>query len=401
MGADGPIGIGILGLGTAGRMLIPAIDRHPNCELRAVADLSDEVCAEIAAGRDIELCEDIEGLVRVEGVDAVYIATPTPLHAEHTRIAAAAGKHVVVEKPIAVNLTEAQAMIDAADKAGVVLLVGHSRSFDPAFRKMREIVDSGRIGRVRMIHHLSYTDWIYRPRRPEELQSALGGGITFRQGAHQFDVIRLLGGGLVKTVRARTGDWDPARPTTGAHTAFLTFDDGTVATAVYSGYGGFSSAELTFGIDERGFQEAEDAIGAARRAFEQRKPGSDEFAAKRKRSAASLRPAPPHHPMFGLTLVSCEGGDLRQSPHGVYLYDAQGRCEIAVEIDRTGRNCVVEELDDVLHGRRPALHDGRWGLANLEICMAVVESAKSGREVRLGRQVAVPSRWHCSNSENT
>ncbi|MEX2407607.1 MAG: Gfo/Idh/MocA family oxidoreductase, partial [Rhodovibrionaceae bacterium] len=218
MASGEALGIGILGLGTAGRMLIPAIDAHPDCALRAIADPAEEVRAEVAAGRDIALCEDIESLVQAEGVDAVYVATPTPLHAAHTQAAAAAGKHVVVEKPMAVDLAEAEAMIAAADKAGVTLMVGHSRSFDPAFRRMREIIDTGRLGHVRMIHQVSYTDWIYRPRRPEELDSALGGGITFRQGAHQFDVIRLLAGGLVESLRAHSGDWDPIRPAVGAHT---------------------------------------------------------------------------------------------------------------------------------------------------------------------------------------
>ena len=63
-----------------------------------------------------------------------------------------------------------------------------------------------------MIHTWNFTDWMTRPRRPDELDVAQGGGVTYRQGAHQFDIIRLIGGGLVKSVRATTFDWDPKPP---------------------------------------------------------------------------------------------------------------------------------------------------------------------------------------------
>ena len=82
---------------------------------------------------------------------------------------------------------------------------------------MRELVASGELGRARLLHNIYYSDWVYRARRPEELDETLGGGITFRQGAHQFDILRLLGGGLVKSVRAQTFNWDPDRSVIGAH----------------------------------------------------------------------------------------------------------------------------------------------------------------------------------------
>ena len=118
---------------------------------------------------------------------------------------------------MATTLDEAQAMIDAAGRAGVVFNVGHSHSYDEPYRAMRELIASGELGRVRLLHNIYYSDWVYRPRRPEELDAKLGGGITFRQGAHQFDILRLLAGGLVKSVRAQTFDWDPQRPVIGAH----------------------------------------------------------------------------------------------------------------------------------------------------------------------------------------
>ena len=67
---------------------------------------------------------------------------------------------------------------------------------------MREIVASGALGRVRMIHTWNFTDWMARPRRAAELDVGQGGGVTYRQGAHQIDILRLIGGGLVQE-RAR------------------------------------------------------------------------------------------------------------------------------------------------------------------------------------------------------
>src|SRR5204863_9305627 len=129
--------------------------------------------------------------------------------------AAAHGKHVLVEKPMAISLAECRRMIEATERAGVVLIVGHSHSFDRPIVRAREIIDSGAVGAVRMIHAQYYTDFLYRPRRPEEVVTASGGGVVFSQGAHQVDIVRLLGGGRVATVRAITGAWDAERPTEG------------------------------------------------------------------------------------------------------------------------------------------------------------------------------------------
>ena len=166
--------------------------------------------------------------------------------------AAAGGKHVLVEKPMAITLDECRRMIDAVERANVRLIVGHSHSFDAPILRAREIIAGGTLGAVRMINAQYYTDFMYRPRRPEELVTAQGGGAVFNQAAHQVDIVRLLGGGLVRSVRAQTGAWDPARPTEGAYAALLVFDDGSYASLAYSGYGHFDGDELCGGVGELG-----------------------------------------------------------------------------------------------------------------------------------------------------
>src|SRR6185437_4285681 len=247
------IRIGIVGVGAAGRAFLPAIGAHPGFELAAIADAAADIRDSVAAEMGIAGYADLPAMLQGTALDAVYIATPTELHADHAAVAFAAGKHVLTEKPMAVRLEPAQDMIARAARAGVTLLVGHAHGYDLPIQRMREIVTSGRLGRVRMIHTWNFTDWIYRPRRPDELQIDKGGGVTFRQGSHQFDIIRLLGGGMVRSVRAATFDWDPQRSATGAHTVFLHFADGTTATAVYNGYGYFSAMELCGDVTEWGF----------------------------------------------------------------------------------------------------------------------------------------------------
>jgi phthalate 4,5-cis-dihydrodiol dehydrogenase len=381
--------LGIIGMGGAARQLLPSVDKAAGIRLTAVCDPLAEVREPVAQRYGAHAVADVEALLALNDVDAVYVATPTDLHAQHVIAAAEAGKHVLCEKPMATSLAQAQAMIDAADRAGVTFNVGHSHSYDEPYRAMRELVASGELGRARLIHNIYYSDWVYRPRRPEELDETLGGGITFRQGAHQFDILRLIGGGLVKNVRAQTFDWDAQRPVIGAHTVFLTFEDGTVATAIYNGYGGFLSSEITFDAGEIGYPQTETPGG--RRA--QMKAASADTEAKLKRSRAATAPEAalaPKQPFFGWTLVSCEGGDIRQSAGGLYLYTERGREERPLRLDCTTRDPVIEEFVETVAGRRRALHDGRWARANLEVCVATIESSRTGKDVALHQQVAVP-----------
>ena len=183
-------------------------------------------------------------------IDVVYVASPHQHHAGQAVLAARNGKHVLVEKPMALTLADCQAMIDAARQAHVHLMVGPSHSFDAPIRRTRELIESGDFGAVRMINAINYTDYLYRPRRPEELDTAQGGGAVFNQAAHQVDIVRLLGGGRVRSLRGATGAWDPARPTEGAYSALLTFHDNVFASLSYGGYGHFDSDEFHGWIGE-------------------------------------------------------------------------------------------------------------------------------------------------------
>jgi phthalate 4,5-cis-dihydrodiol dehydrogenase len=378
--------LGLAGLGAAGRAFLPAVLGHGRFELAAVAEPDGESRGEICGRTGVAGFESLPAMLAGCDLDAVYVGTPTELHGEHVMLACAAGRHVLTEKPMSTSLAGAQAMVAAAERAGVVLLVGHSHSYDLPVRAMREIIMHGELGRVRMIHTWCFSDWIYRPRRRDELDPGLGGGVVYRQGAHQFDIIRLLGGGLLKSVRATAFDWDPARPSTGAHAAWMRFADGATATAVYNGYGHLPGAELCFDIGEWGLPQGRPPALRAAAPLDH----AGELAAKRRRAKSAIPAAAPFQPFFGLTIVSCERGDIRQSPHGLYVYTGKGREEIVLPDDCNPRSLVLDEFADAILGVAPAVHDGRWGLATLEVCTAVLESSRSGREVELMHQVAAP-----------
>jgi phthalate 4,5-cis-dihydrodiol dehydrogenase len=380
--------IGVAGLGRAFTAMLPTFLADPRVALIAAADQRAEARTRFAVDFSAKVYATVEALCADPAVEIVYVATPHQHHAAHAILAARHGKHLLVEKPMALTLGDCAVMIDAAKRAGVHLIVGHSHSFDAPILRARELVAGGAFGEVRMIHALNYTDFIRRPRRPEELDTALGGGAVFNQAAHQVDIVRLLGGGMVKSVRAATGAWDRTRPTEGAYAALLLFESGAFASLTYSGYGHFDSDEFSGWIGEMGQQK--DFIQNPLRHFAR---AEDEIAFKNARNyggAAYQSPAAQalSHQHFGSIIVSCERADLRPMPDGVTIYqNGISRLDpLAPPI--VPRAEVIDALyDAVVHGRR-TLHDGAWAMATLEVCLAMLQSAHEGCDVTLMHQAA-------------
>jgi phthalate 4,5-cis-dihydrodiol dehydrogenase len=392
--------LGVAGLGRAFTLMLPTLANHPGVQLVAAADPRIGARARFAADFGARTYESIDELCGDDSVEAVYIATPHQHHAAHVAAAARARKHVLVEKPMAISIEEARAMVDAASAAGVHVVVGHSHSFDAPIRRAREIIASGELGRVRMITTLNFTDFLYRPRRPEELVTARGGGVLFSQAAHQVDVVRLLGGGRVKTVRAAAGAWDPQRNTEGAYSALLTFEDGAFASMTYSGYGHFDSDELCGWVSEIGREKDPAEYATARNTLREIRAGGPDDTADAEATAKNARnyggaryreaaPWPSWHEHFGLVIVSCERGDLRPTPGGVRVYGDETQRFDALAKPAVPRAEVIDELCDAVFLGKAPLHGGEWGLATLEVCLAMLRSAAEGREMALRHQVAV------------
>ena len=392
---------GVAGLGRAFTLMLPTLVADPRVELVAAADPRTEARARFAADFGAPAYPTIEALCSDPSVDIVYVATPHEAHAAHAVLAARHGKHVLVEKPMALTLPDCTRMIEAAAAAGVQLVVGHSHGFDAPIGRARQMIEDGTFGAVRMIQAFYYTDFLYRPRRPEELDTTRGGGVVWSQAAHQVDIVRLLCSGNATGVRALVGNWDPARDTEGAYAALLTFANGAFASLAYNGYGYFDSDEFCGWIGELGMPKDAASHGMARRAFASVPDQAAEAARKNARNygGPDYRPATETrgraHQHFGTFIVSCERGDLRPLPAGVMIYDAAGARLDPLPVPLVPRREVIDELHRAIDTGAPALHDGRWARATLEVCGALLESARSGREVTLAHQVPVAAPAAC------
>ena len=376
--------LGIAGLGRGFMLMLPTLRAHPRVAVVAAADPRAEARRQFEADFGGRAYDSVDALWADSDVEAIYVATPHELHAAHAITAAGAGKHLLVEKPMAVTLAECDAMNAAARAAGVRLIVGPSHSFDAPIARARSLIDSGAYGRVRMITALNYTDFLYRPRRPEELDTRQGGGVVFSQGAHQVDVARLLAGSPVRSVRAVTGAWDPARPTEGAYTALLTFADGACASLTYSGYAHFDSDALMGWVGEMGHRKDPDRYWTTRAATLKAGSREAEAALKNTRaygSATASAPAPAGHGHFGLVIVSCEHADLQPMPDAVHVHADDRRIVEPVPATSVPRAEVIDELYAAVVDRVPPLHDGEWARDTLAATVAILESAREGREV--------------------
>jgi phthalate 4,5-cis-dihydrodiol dehydrogenase len=299
---------------------------------------------------------------------------------------------------MALSIDECTRMIEAAKAAGVHLIVGHSHSFNTPIKRTRELIDSGKYGKVRMITAMNFTDFLFRPRRPEELDTRAGGGVIHSQATHQIDIVRLLAGGITTSVQAHTGAWDAKRPTEGAYSALLGFEGGSFATATYSGYGHYDSDELLGNIGEMGQAKSAQDYGAARRRLQATPRPDEEARLKAARnyggSQYAGQPAatasPPAHQHFGHIIVSCEKADLRPTPSGIEIFADDQRGFEALPPPAIPRSEVIDELYAAVIDGKPPLHTGEWARATTEVCLAVLESARTRQPASLHHQVALP-----------
>lgn len=388
--------IGIAGLGRAFSIMQPAL-ASPKLEIVAGADPRAEARALFAREYGATSHATVEALCADPAVEAIYVSTPHGLHRANVEAAAAHRKHVLVEKPMALTLDDCRAMIKAVREAGVVMVVGHSHSFDGPVRRAREIIASGAVGELKMITSAYFTDFLYRPRRREELDTSQGGGVVYNQAPHQVDVARLLGGGRVKSVRANLGRWDDARPTEGAYQALLTFESGATASLTYSGYAHFDGDELVDWVSEGGLPKDPSRYGAARRALSAATSLDDEERLKARVNYGGEGYAGPQnaakpdtqrfHQHFGLLVASCTGSDLRPTGKGVHIYsDAEKRFE-ALPSPAVYRDEVIEEFYAAVVDGAPVVHSGEWAMATMEVCIAMLASHTERRDIALHHQV--------------
>lgn len=394
MAARPVLGVGIVGIGGATVSMLPSFARNPYFEVVAACDIDADVLGRF--GRDYPeavLYRTPDELCAAPSVDLVYIGTPTRLHREHACAALERRKHVLIEKPMAATMEEADLMIAAADGHGVLLGVNVKHSFEPRIQTIRKLARSDELGRLRMIHTWRYVDWLYQPRSRAEKTPGWGSGLLWRQGPHQFDLIRTMGGGMLRSVRGTCQNFDPARGVDGAYSAYLDFVDGTVCTVVCSGYDHFDSVSLV-----RGFDGAAPLAGASRHARARRRldanahdPEWEERAAAGERYGGGGGAAAGGGPaggwlLRGPVIASFEHGDVRFSRAGLVVDGDREQWEIPLLHQGDGRDGRLRTFHHAIVEKRPLPADGRWGKATQEVLVAMERSNAARAEILLDHQ---------------
>lgn len=390
--------VGLAGLGGAAYQIAPGLNNLDGVRFTAVADIRPEALQLFKKRFGVATFTSVEEMCRSREVDAVYVATPNDLHAEHTIMAAEHGKHVICEKPMAITIDEANRMVEAVERCGVRYVQGHSKIYTTAVKAMGQVIASGRLGRVFHINTWNYNGWMRQPWEAATLDPKRGGGVVFRQGPHQMDILRYLGGGKVRSVRGVTGRWYPYFNVEGNYGAFMEFESGVTALVYLTAYGYFTTFEVTWGRGEGGQMMPDQVMYGPRRTptaplkaeefYRQLETTAMEGMDRREaaRARGELSPG-----FFGVTVVSCERGDIRQSEHGLYVYTEKGREEISLPPESASHGSPeVEELKASIEENRPTFPDAPWGRASLEACLAIMESSRERREVYLRYQTPSP-----------
>lgn len=387
------IGLGIVGLGTAGAAMLGAAFGHSEVTVTAIADVDIAWLGPHHDGRDGEprRYDSLEGLLRDDRVQAVHIATPTPLHFQHVLKALDAGRHVIVEKPVTASLGEAEELAARAAAFNRIVIVGHSEAFEPYVQAVRSVIEAGTIGVPVMVLAEKFTDWMRRPRLPEEWDGAAGGGLIRRQGIHQIDVVRTVARASysVRDARIRI---DTGRGGPGSYFAWLTSDEGPAACITHDGVGRLSPAA--------------ESAGAAGRPPRTGGAGLADEAAKRSRRQALLRQVLDGRspPRLGEAdrerlLVFGTDGDIVASARKVRVSRGAGPTIVDLSTFAAGRHAVLNELVAGISGTGAVVHDLLWGCESLRTCTDIERAALAAHSpLRGSRSALIHSRLRLATS---
>jgi predicted dehydrogenase len=221
---------GIIGFGAfAERSIAPALLAAPNSELTAIQKRSLDEARSKARTHNVRLAfSDARTLAEHPDVDAVFVASANASHARETMIAAAAGKHVLVEKPMAVNRHEAEQMIASCASAGVRLMVAHKVRFSPLIGRMRSLIAQGAIGRVTAARADFVFSATHSPRTWIRDRKLAGGGPVFDIGVHCLDTLRFVLDDEVVSVSAELSPQPTESLTEDSAQIALTFSRGAI-----------------------------------------------------------------------------------------------------------------------------------------------------------------------------
>jgi predicted dehydrogenase len=339
------LGFAIIGAGMVARYHATAIGRIPGARLVAICRSDPARAEETAAQFGVPCLTDEAALLARDDVDAVCICTPSGLHAAQTIAAARAGKHVLVEKPIALTLADADAMIAACQQAGVRLGVALQRRTEPEFQRVQAAMAAGDLGRpvlgsinmpyLRQQSYYDSADW-------RGTWALDGGGALMNQGIHLVDLLLWLMGDVAE-VRAASATLAHAIEVEDCVTATLRFANGALGSiaATTAAGPGFPHRVEIYG--ERGGVQIE-----------------------------------------GEQVVRWEGGGAPTAGIARREPVAAGAGASPTGIGAVGHTRLLEDFVAAIRDRREPLAPGREGRRSLALVLAVYEAARTGQSVQPG-----------------
>ncbi|MBZ6076684.1 Gfo/Idh/MocA family protein [Microvirga puerhi] len=240
------IGVGIIGAGHFGAVHARAMRQVAGVRLVASCRSDKDAGAAFAAEHGGKSYDDWRALIDDPAVDAVLIATPHHLHEDIAIGAARAGKHILLEKPMAPTLSTCTAIADAAEAGGGKLMIGHVMHFALPCLKAKAIVDSGVIGEPVLGSSWMIKLWMESNRRPWHLARASGGGMLMTAGIHALDRLIWLMGQPVTGVTAMMGSYFHDQEADDSALIGLRFANGRIGQVASVGY---RDGAMSFAMD--------------------------------------------------------------------------------------------------------------------------------------------------------
>ncbi len=236
--------LGVLGAGIIAKSFMESAPDVPGLDVAVICDIVEDAARVLAEPHNIPTATDYHTVLANETIEAVYIALPHHLH-EHATIAAAeAGKHILLEKPMANSLAEADRMLAAQKRAGVKLMIGFTHRFHSELETAKRLIDAGELGLLTLAVDVMTTGgvipgWFWQKPRS-------GGGVLHVNGAHSFDRLRWLMGSEIVEVFAYAQTYDTRKTVEDSAVVALRFANGAMGMTVHNWV---TDTELPFKCD--------------------------------------------------------------------------------------------------------------------------------------------------------
>ena len=342
----GDVGIAVVGAGLIGQQHIRRVTREPGAVLTAIVDPAEHA-KELAATLDTSWFPDLAAMLQAEKPHAVIIATPNQMHVANGLESVAAGLPMLIEKPLAEDVASGRRLVEAAEVAGVPLLVGHHRRHNSVLQRAKAIIASERLGRITIVNALT---WFFKPDDYYDVawRREAGGGPILINLIHVVDDLRTLCGEIVE-VRAIKSNAMRLLPVEDTAAALVRFEHGGLGTiSISDTVAAPWSWELTTG-ENPAYPETDEScylIGGTK--------GSMSFP--------------------GLDVWHYQGEPSWQAPIDRSQVVAPKEDTLATQL---------RHFCDVVRGDEQPLIDGREALRTLEVTLAVERAATDGGAISL------------------